>query len=75
MSLLNKIGLEKLSAYNDLLDMFNMQHAHVLQLESDIISMQDKMAGMSDTPNLRSQLDYMNARYEDMKSSMAKHGA
>ena len=75
MSLLNKFGLEKLSAYNDLLDMFNMQYAHVLALESEIINLKDKMSNMSDVPNLRSQLDYMNARYDKMKAEFATDDA
>ena len=73
MSLLNKLGLEKLSAYNDLQTLFNLQHAHVLQLETKILQLEQKMEGMSDTPRLRSELDYMNARYEDMKLEMARH--
>ena len=75
MSLLNKFGLETLSAYNDLLHMFNMQHAHVLALESEIINLKDKMSNMSDVPNLRSQLDYMNARYDKMKAEFATDDA
>ena len=67
MSILNKVGLEKLSAYNDLLAMFNLQQAHILSLEGEILGLKDRMSQMSDTPRLRNELDYLNARYEKMK--------
>lgn len=69
MSLLNKIGLEKLSEYNRLLDMFNMQHAHVMKLESDLVNLKKKMKKMSDTPALAEELDYMNERYEKLQKA------
>lgn len=71
MSFLNKIGLEKLSAYNDLQDLFNMQHAHVMKLESDIVNLKQEMKQMSNTPRLRNELDYLNARYEKMQAEFA----
>ena len=67
MSLLNKFGLEKLSAYNDLQHLFNMQHAHILKLESEIINLRDKMENMSETPVLRQKLDDLHQRYQTMK--------
>jgi ubiquinone biosynthesis protein UbiJ len=74
MSFLNKVGLEKLSKYNALQDSYNLQSAQLLELESKLIVTQEQMRTMSDVPNLRDQLDYMNERYEKMKREMAKHG-
>lgn len=70
MSFLNKIGLEKVSVYNDLVDQFNMQGDHILSLETEIMRLNQKMEGMSEVPRLRSELDYLNERWERMK---AKH--
>ena len=73
MSFINKLGLESAKKYKKLEDTNNRQHARILQLESEVVNLKDKVATMSDTPNLRNQLDYMNAKYDDMKLSTAKH--
>ena len=72
MSILNKLGLEKRSKYDELLNAYNVQSAHLLQIESQLIVAEERMKTMSDVPNLRNQLDYMNARYEKMKQDFAQ---
>lgn len=73
MSFINKLGLESVKKYKELQDISNRQHARILQLESEVVNLKDKISGMSDVPNLRNQLDYMNAKYDQMKADFARH--
>lgn len=67
MSILNKIGLTKLSAYNDLLSRSSMQQAHIVELKVEILELKNRISRMSDTTILRDELNNLNARYEEMK--------
>lgn len=73
MSFINKLGFEKVEKYKDLQDDNNRKHARILQLETQIIQMQKQMKNMSYEPQLRNELDYMNARYEKMEKASSQH--
>lgn len=68
MSFLNKIGLARLSDYNNLEYVYQLQNAYIHQLENQILDLEAELSESSDVDSLRDSLNRMSERYEELRS-------